>query len=70
MERAAAAVKAKVLVVVASQDHTVNPGPALEFAKMLRAETVVLDSECGHVVTVCEAEKIAEHVAKFLSPHR
>jgi len=67
MERAAAAVKAKTLIIVASQDHTANPGPALEFAKMIKAETVILDSECGHVVTACEAEKIAEAVAKFLS---
>jgi len=66
MERAAAAVKAKVLVIVAAQDHTVSPGPALEFAKMLRAESLVLDSECGHVVTVCESDKITERVAKFL----
>ncbi len=67
MERAAAAVKAKVLVIVAAQDHTVSPGPALEFAKMLRAESIVLDSECGHVVTVCETDKITEYVAKFLA---
>jgi homoserine O-acetyltransferase len=66
MERAAAEVKAKVLVIVASQDHAANPGPALEFARMLRADTLVLDSECGHVVTVCEAEKIAVRVAEFL----
>jgi len=67
MERAAAEVKAKVLVIVASQDHAANPGPALEFAKILRADTLVLDSECGHVVTVCQAEKIAERAAEFLS---
>ena len=36
MERAAAAVKAKVFVIVARLDHVVTPGPALEFARLLR----------------------------------
>ena len=67
LERAAAAVKAKVLVIVASQDHAANPAPALEFAKLLGAQTLVLDSECGHVITVCEAEKIARRVGEFLN---
>jgi len=66
LERAAAAVKARVLVIVASQDHAANPGPALEFAKLLGAESLVLDSECGHVITACEAKRIAERVGEFL----
>ena len=44
MEEAARKVKAKVLVVVAAQDHMVNPGPALAFAKLLGARTLVIKS--------------------------
>jgi homoserine O-acetyltransferase len=38
--RAAAAVKARVTVVVATQDHMVNPIPAMEFARALKAPVV------------------------------
>ena len=38
MEKAAAAVKAQVLVIVGARDQMVTPGPALDFAKLLRAQ--------------------------------
>src|SRR6185295_17805189 len=47
IERPAAAVKARVLVVVGLQDHMVNPQPALAFASLLRARTLELDTDCG-----------------------
>jgi len=64
--RTAAAVKAKVTVVAASQDHMVNPLPALEFARQLHAVTVVLESDCGHLSPGCEVPKVSEAVAKAL----
>lgn len=66
MAKAAAAVKARVLIVVGLQDHMVNPLPALAFAHLLQASTLELDSDCGHVVTGCEGRKIGVAVAKFL----
>jgi len=51
LERAAAAVKARTLIVVAEEDHMVNPGPALMFAQLLHAPTVVLPGECGHLAS-------------------
>jgi homoserine O-acetyltransferase/O-succinyltransferase len=66
MAKAAAAVKARVLIVVGLQDHMVNPQPALAFARLLQASTLELDSDCGHVVTSCEGRKIGVAVAKFL----
>lgn len=66
LERAAAAVKAKVLIVVARQDHMVTPGPALSFAKMLGAETVVLEGPCGHLAFGCEQQRAQPAVDKFL----
>jgi homoserine O-acetyltransferase/O-succinyltransferase len=66
MEKAAAAVKAKVFVVVAKQDHTVTPQPARDFAKLLHAPVLELESDCGHLATGCEGTKLAAAVADFL----
>jgi homoserine O-acetyltransferase/O-succinyltransferase len=66
MEKAAAAVKAKVLVVVAKQDHTVTPQPAKNFAGLLQAPLLELESDCGHLAPGCEGAKLAAAVSDFL----
>jgi homoserine O-acetyltransferase len=66
MEKAAAVVRAKVLVVVATQDHMVNPLPALEFAKLLFAPSLELTSDCGHLSPTCESARLYPIVARFL----
>lgn len=66
MEKATAAVKAKVLVIVALRDHTVTPGPALDFGRLIHAEIVALDNECGHQLTSCENDRVVRAVASFL----
>jgi len=65
-ERAAAAVKAKVLVIVAAKDAVVTPGPALKFAKLINAKSVVLEGDCGHLATVCESNTVNTEIKKFL----
>ena len=67
LERAARAVRAKVLVVVAKFDHVVTPGPALEFAALLGAQTLELESDCGHLATVCQSDRLNKAVTDFLS---
>jgi homoserine O-acetyltransferase len=66
MQKAAAAVKAKVFVVVAKYDHVVTPPPAREFAALLHAQMLELDSDCGHTASACEGARIREAVADFL----
>jgi homoserine O-acetyltransferase len=66
LERAARAVEAKLLVVVAKFDHVVTPGPATEFASLLGAKLLTLESDCGHLATVCEARRLNDAVADFL----
>ncbi len=66
MERAAAAARAKFLVIVSARDHMVTPGPAMEFAKASGAQLLVLDSPCGHVATGCELPKVAAAIEEFL----
>lgn len=48
-EQAAARVKAKMLIINVSQDHIVNPKPAMDFAKLVQAKTVLIDSDAGHL---------------------
>jgi homoserine O-acetyltransferase/O-succinyltransferase len=66
MEKAATAVTAKVFVVVAKQDHTVTPQPARNFAELLHAQTLELESDCGHLAPGCEGTKLAAAVSDFL----
>jgi homoserine O-acetyltransferase len=66
MERAAAAVKAKTFVIVSRFDHVVTPGPALEFARLLRSATLELDNDCGHLAPSCDAQRVNQAVAAFL----
>jgi homoserine O-acetyltransferase len=66
MERAAAVVKARVFVIAALKDRAVNPAPVLEFARLLHAKTLELDSDCGHLSPGCESQKVNPAVAEFL----
>jgi len=66
MDRAAAAVKARVLVIVANLDHVVTPGPALAFAKLIHSQLLILESDCGHMSPGCESQKVNQAVADFL----
>ena len=63
---AAAAVRAKTLVIVSNQDHLVNPLPSIEFAKLLHAPLIELESDCGHRAVSCEMKRIGAAVAAFL----
>jgi homoserine O-acetyltransferase len=64
--RAAATVKARVTVIVAAQDHMVNPLPARDFARALKATIVELFGDCGHLAPGCEAPKVNAAVASAL----
>lgn len=66
LQRAAKAVKAKVFVVVSKFDHVVTPGPATEFGSLIGAKILTLESDCGHLATVCESTRLNDAVADFL----
>ena len=66
MESAAKKVKARVMIVAAAQDHMVNPQPALDFAPLVHAQTLVLESDCGHLAPGCESGKMFPAVKAFL----
>ncbi len=70
MADAARSAKARMLIVVAAQDHMVNPQPALDFAKLSGAETLVLTGDCGHMATACESGRMTTEVRRFLAAAR
>jgi homoserine O-acetyltransferase/O-succinyltransferase len=67
MEKAAAAVKSKMLIVVATQDHMVNPVSAMKFAELKKAELLKLMGDCGHVAPGCEGGLMSPAVEKALA---
>jgi homoserine O-acetyltransferase len=66
-KEAAGAIRAKLLLVVDRRDPLVDPGPSLALARAARAETLELESECGHFAVLCEGERIAKAVSAFLA---
>jgi homoserine O-acetyltransferase len=67
MEKAAAAVKAKVFVIASKYDHTVTPQPAIDFAQLLGATLLVLDNDCGHQAPGCATPALQPAIAEFLA---
>jgi homoserine O-acetyltransferase/O-succinyltransferase len=70
MERAAAAVRAKMLVVVSPTDEVVDGKAPREFVTLVRppasAELLELAGTCGHSAPSCEKETLWPAVARFL----
>ncbi len=57
----------KFFIVVAAQDHLVNPTPALDWAAAIGAPTYVSHGNCGHEIFLCDDEGILESVRPFLA---
>ena len=66
MVKTAAVVKAKMLIISSLQDHMVNPNPAIHFAKLINAQLVKLNNDCGHLAPGCEIERVNKEVNQFL----
>lgn len=62
---AAKRVKARGLVIVAEQDHMVNPDTSKRFAALMNAKLFVTNTPCGHMAPGCEP-LIPNEVRKFL----
>ena len=66
MNEAASSVRAELLVIVGTRDHMVVPRPAVEFARLVLARTIELESDCGHMAIWCEQEDVYPQIARFL----
>jgi homoserine O-acetyltransferase/O-succinyltransferase len=66
MERAAAAIRSRLLVAGASTDEMVNPKPGFQFARLAGATILELDGRCGHRAPSCERATVRAAVRQFL----
>lgn len=66
MKKAAESVKAKVLIIPSLQDHMVNPGPALHFAKLLHSKIFRINNDCGHLGVGCAQNNVNLAINRFL----
>jgi homoserine O-acetyltransferase/O-succinyltransferase len=66
LEAAAARVRARSLVITATLDQMVHPGPASEFARLAGLALLPLLGDCGHLATGCEAPLAGLAVRQFL----
>jgi homoserine O-acetyltransferase len=66
LEKVAGAVKARTLVIAATQDHMVSPFSAVRFARLIGAELMELTGNCGHQAVNCEAGQVHRAAARFL----
>ncbi len=69
LARVAAAMQVELLVVVNATDHLVTPGPALEFAELAGAPSLVLADDCGHLspFQACSGSVMTETISGFLA---
>ncbi|MRR16462.1 MAG: alpha/beta fold hydrolase [Deltaproteobacteria bacterium] len=66
-EAAAAAIRAKCLLVTSPQDQMVHIEDAKAFARLIGAETAQLNGACGHFAFLCDRENLKSIVQAFLS---
>ena len=66
LESAAKRIRAKMQIIVATQDKAVSPETPLSFAKLLGVEPVTTDSTCGHSAFKCEKTPLGVKVNAFL----
>jgi hypothetical protein len=55
-----------VVVMVHQHDRTVTLGPAIEFARLLHADLLELDDDCGYQYNGGDDERVRTAVAEFL----
>jgi homoserine acetyltransferase len=66
LSRAAAQVRARMLIIYSWDDLALSAGPAVAFAKYVRADTLSISSPCGHIAFECEQARIGAVVRDFL----
>jgi hypothetical protein len=46
-----------MLIISSVTDHTVTPGPGLDFAKLIHAPSFGLANTCGHHAAECDGAR-------------
>jgi len=66
MSKTAIRIKSDVFIIVNKQDHTVSPWEALDLAKTIKAKTLVLNNNRGHLGISYEIERVRKAMDRFL----
>ena len=67
LARAAAQVRARMLIIYSWDDHMVTAGPSATFARLAHADTLSVPSACGHGASGCEQVRVNAVVREFLA---
>ncbi len=67
LEMLAQRFKGKALITIAKEDLMLSPIASVALAKMMNAELLELDTDCGHYAFACEKERISQAVRNFLN---
>lgn len=60
------AVKANVLIIVAVNDHMVNPQNSINLSKQISCKLELVDNECGHNLLDCGSVQVKNAIHSFL----
>lgn len=60
-------IKAKMIIINNNNDLIVNPITSKEFSKQKGAQLIELTSNCGHLSSMCEMQKISDAIKRFLT---
>jgi len=67
LKEAAAHIKAKMLIAVSTQDHVVNPNPAMDFSKLLpTSKLVIINSTSGHLAGGFQDVQVRQYAREML----
>jgi homoserine O-acetyltransferase/O-succinyltransferase len=64
---AARKVHVRQLIVASTNDHLVNPAPALAWAQAIHAQTYVSNGDCGHRIFECDGAALTAAIRAFLA---
>ncbi len=57
---------AEVLMIALVSDQMVMPAPGRELSDELKSSYVAIESACGHMGSVCDADQIADIIHSFM----
>lgn len=67
LAKAAARVRSKMLLIYSWDDHMVTAEEVSAFGRLVGAETLEVPSPCGHLMAVCEMDRVGSAIREFLA---
>ena len=61
------AIKSNLLVIVAVNDHMVNPQSSITLTKQLNCKLELVGNDCGHNLLDCGSEQVRSAIASFIT---